>query len=402
MSDLKNSEIIKHIMQALVDTAGRRTSEGFAVVILDTVIKQLEPKYDFLKYAKIENTMYSEGIDAINIIPDIDSVKTVEFYKAIGDIIKTTIQHFEKDSDFFFIKEIQETINKVDGLKLEELGIDLDIMQFQHIVEKTQILKENNSEVMEHVLKALVCLLNRKLPGLQAIKTIVVAIKKLEENYDFLKYIEISYRPDPDGFYSIRALSEIDNIWSSVLGEALQRLIEDVGRSVKWDSDQFFIEGFKAELGQEYISKIKTMGVKLDHVQTAIQRRKHDQLVRKTLDALIHVVSSETSESFALSTIDNAIKNLEEKHDVLRYIKIDASRYMDGFDAVSIMSEINNVESYKLGKAIQEIIKMLHNKLGGRVPSFIEDFKNKLGDKYLSEIEKIGVNLHLLQLKSLL
>lgn len=129
---------------------------------------------------------------------------------------------------------------------------------------------------------------------------------------------------------------------------------------------------------------------------------KNSEVIKRVLQTFVRKIGRRIPESFALSTIDNAIKNLEEKHDVLRYIKIDASRYMDGFDAVSIMSEINNVESYKLGKAIQEIIKMLHNKLGGRAPSFIEDFKNKLGDKYLSEIEKIGVNLHLLQLKSLL
>ena len=80
-------------------------------------------------------------------------------------------------------------------------------------------------------------------------------------------------------------------------------------------------------------------------------------------------------------------------------IKIDKSQYTEGADAISIMPEVNSVESYKLGKAIREIIKMTHKHLGDKSYNFIEEFKNKLGDKYLSEIEKIGVNLHFLELK---
>ena len=64
MSQLKNSEIIKHVLQTLINKIGRRTSESFALVIIDTVIKELESKYDFLKYAKIENMLYSERINA--------------------------------------------------------------------------------------------------------------------------------------------------------------------------------------------------------------------------------------------------------------------------------------------------------------------------------------------------
>jgi hypothetical protein len=37
--------------------------------------------------------------------------------------------------------------------------------------------------------------------------------------------------------------------------------------------------------------------------------------------------------------------------------------------------------------------------LGERGDGFIEEFKNKLGNEYLSEIEKMGVNLYFLELK---
>ena len=63
-----------------------------------------------------------------------------------------------------------------------------------------------------------------------------------------------------------------------------------------------------------------------------------------------------------------------------------------------IMQEINSVKSDILGKAIQDIAKMILANLEGKNKEFLEKFKNKLGDKYLTEIENMGVNLYLLQL----
>ena len=111
-------------------------------------------------------------------------------------------------------------------------------------------------------------------------------------------------------------------------------------------------------------------------------------------------IGSRTAESFAVATIDNIIEELQEEHDVLKYIKIDKSQYEKGSEAINIMPEINNIESYKLGKAIREIIKEAGEELDkDKKASFIEDFKRQLGDDYLLEIEKIGVNLHFLDLK---
>ena len=61
------------------------------------------------------------------------------------------------------------------------------------------------------------------------------------------------------------------------------------------------------------------------------------------------------------------------------------------------MTEINSVESYKLGTAFREIIKVIHDILGDE--TFIPEFKKKMGDKNLLEIEKMGVNLHFLELR---
>jgi hypothetical protein len=403
MSNLTNSEVIERILHALFSKIRRRTSETHAVVILDTVLKELEPTYDFFKNIKIQNTCYSEGINAVSVNPSINYVEPDNFYRAIEDLIKKTVRYLERNADFFFIKEFQEAINNIDDLVLKEKDISLGQMQFEYILERKQIHNEiEYSKVVEKVIRALTSLLNRIFPEKQAIKTIITSIKRLEEKYDFLKHIEITYKPDSKAFYIIRVLPDINNVQLAVIGEAIQKLVEELIRSIEWKHKESFIEVFKIELGPEYLSQIKRMGVKLDHIDEVLRRQGHELLFKKTLEVLIDLVSNKASKSFAVASIDTIIEKLQDKHkDVLRYIKIDKSRYNDGIDAISIMPEINLMESHKLGKTLRDIVRMTGSCLGDKTALFIEDFKKKLGDEYLTEIENIGVNLHFLELKFL-
>jgi hypothetical protein len=360
-------------LQTLVSKIGRRTSEGFAMVILDNVLNELMSRYDFLRYIKIKDTFYSEGIDAVSVSSEIDLVDNAKFYNAVGDIIEM-------------------------NLNLKEQNIDLNLMQFQFIVDKKQEVKMKNSEMVEIVISALNNIINQKFPGAQKTKTMINSIRKLGKKYDFLKHVEISDEPTSEGFYLIQALPGINNAHMVDVAEAIQKVICDIGESLDWKDGESFIETLKREIGEKHLA-LEGMGVSLEHIKFVLMRQGHEVLVKKTLEALIDTVSKNTSEGFAVVTIDTAIGKLEEKHNILRYIKIDKSRYAEGANAINIMPEINNIESYKLGKAIREVIKMVGNELGSKTALYIEDFKKHIGTKYLYEIEKIGVNLHFLELK---
>jgi hypothetical protein len=399
MSNLTNSEVVEHVLHGLISKISRRTSEAFAVVALDTIIKELQQQYDFLKYIEVKDTSYSEGIDALNISSDIDSIESQIFYKSLNDIIIHTVRYLKRKADYFFIKEFKEFIDRIDNLKMDQVGIDLSHMQLQYIVDRRKVLKIDNAEVVENVVSALIRLVRKILPEKQALITIKEVIKNLEEKYDFFKNITISETPNIFGSYPVLISPEINNVHSHIISEAVTDLIEDVGRSTEWENEAEFIATFKAELGDDALSKIEKIGVNLNHIQIILLRQGHESLVKKALEAIIDLIDERTSKGFAVVTIDTIINELKESHDVLNYIEIDKSQYSKGIDAINIMSDINIVESYKLGKAIREIIKMTHKFLGKKTYHFIEDFKNKLGNKYLTEIENMGVNLHFLELK---
>ena len=138
MLKLKSSEIINHILQTLIKRISRRTTENFAIGLIDSVVKELGPKYGFLRYVEIEDTLYSESTKIVTVSSDINSVESDEFFKAVKEIIEMTISYLEKNADYFFIKEFKESIADIVDLKLEEKDVDLNLMQYEYIIDRKQ------------------------------------------------------------------------------------------------------------------------------------------------------------------------------------------------------------------------------------------------------------------------
>lgn len=399
MPQRKNSEIIEHILQMLIDKIGRRTSISFAVVIIDKVIKELKTKYDFLKYIKIKNTLYSEGINAVTVMPEINSVESGELYNAVKYLIITIVKGLDRNADFFFIREFRDSLDNVIDLYLDEKGVNLGQMQFKYINNRKEELKIKNSKVIEHIIWTLALLVNQIFPEKQTIEIMVSSIKKMGMKYDFIKYVEITDKPDLKGLYTITALPEVNNLRLSLVGEAIQDLIEDVGKSIKWKDKESFICKFENITGDENLLNIRRMGVDLNSINIISPQLEHKALAQKSLEVLVEILGDKTSKNIALYTIDKVIRGLEEKHDVLKYIKIEKHQQIEGADAIIINSDINSVKSHNVGKAIQDIIRRIYVNLDEKDSEFLEIFKEKIGREYLSEIENMGVNLYLLQMK---
>jgi hypothetical protein len=398
MSRFKNSEVAQRVLRTLVSKIGRRTSEGYAVVVLGTILGELVSRYGFLRCIKVKNTSYSEGFDAVTITSGINAVNENEFYGALNEIIRRTIRYLEGSADFFFIKEFKEALGDMEQLLTLKGALDLDLMQSQYIVDRKKTLKIECSEIMERALRALVRVVNKRVDEQQAIQTIIKAIDKLRERYRFLQDVLVSDKLSDDVYHVIKIDSAINNIHQAAVAEAIQRIVEEVGKLSGWKNNEAFITSLKQELGEEGVSRLRLLGVNLEGLKTVLLRKGHMVVVKKALDELFRVVSKRMSRGFAVVTLHMMVEKLQDKHDVFRYIIIDRDRYLEGVNAIKVTPEINNVESYKIGRALRDLIKLTNQSLEGS-RSFVEDFKKQLGEEYHQELERLGVNLHFLELK---
>lgn len=411
MANVSNSEIISYTLRIFIRVIGRRTAENFAIDILGSVLKQLTPKFPFLQYIQMKNAVYSGEMDAISLDPAIDKVPTEQVVQAISDLfdgiaksLGASEDYDFNDAEFYFINEIRDELGEHFDSLFRRFGLALDVKQSDFIVNmreaaKIKIRKMKISDLMDHCIRILISLLNRQMEGDESIKTVMTTLKNLDDQYPLLKFIQIIQTKGTNIPYTITIQPDFDSQWSTEKNTVIEAFITAIGRYSDLKSRRSFIEDFQVALGVKDLTKIKKLGINLESIDLMLQQQIHELLVRKSFDVLIQIIGEKTSKGFAVASLDKIISELQDKHDVLRLIVIDKTRYNKGLDAVQIMPEINTVESYRLGKALKEIVKRSQDNLEDKTEPFIEEFKNRIGEEYLLEIEKIGVNLHLLELR---
>ena len=402
MRNLTKSEIVYYVFDCLIRVVGRRNTTSFAIVTINTILKQLESKYDHLKNIEIDCKVYSEGWIAVSVDPEINSIETKKLGESIGEIIEMLSRSLGDEADYYFIREIRDELKYEIESLLKKFGVDLNITQFEYAIKrkeekKFEIIIIENSKIIEPILKTLIILLEKIYLKVEAVNVINIHLKELETTYDFLKHIKITNEPGMESFYTISISPDIDEITSIKVGKCFEQLLQTIGKSVEWTEHRSFIESFEMEFGRTDLLKMKEMGIKLDHINTILKRQGHKKITQKVLDTLFILLSERTSKDIALKTLETIIKNLQNEYVIFQYVIIDYYKVNEETNVFNVMPEVNLLESYKLGTGFREIIKIIHDTYGDR--TFITEFKEEIGDKALSEIEKMGVNLHFLELR---
>lgn len=129
MSDVENSVLLKAILRALYITAGRRTTQTFAVAIIDTIVKTIAERFDFLKSIQIYNNRGAE--DFIEISPEINTVHPAKIGKVIEAIIQVILIDLKDKAGYYFIKEIKRNLSEEIIMKLKDCGVDLELLTLQ-------------------------------------------------------------------------------------------------------------------------------------------------------------------------------------------------------------------------------------------------------------------------------
>jgi hypothetical protein len=140
MPELETSDVIKNLLTTLINISGRKTNKGHAITTMDTLIKQLETRYAFLKNVEIKDTRYIEDGDPVSVMSDINAVMPSEMGKAVHEIITTMNRSLGKSAGIFFIKELQSNLNEDHEESIRNMGVDLRLMQLEREIEEWEKL----------------------------------------------------------------------------------------------------------------------------------------------------------------------------------------------------------------------------------------------------------------------
>jgi len=134
MAELEKSDILKNLLDNLINISGRKTTRGHAIYTLERVVRKLEDKYDFLKNVKIKDTRYIEDDDTVSVMSDVNVVDSFEMSRAIQDIVTTMDDQLGEDAGHFFIKELKGNLDDDSISFMDEMGVDFSVLQLEREV----------------------------------------------------------------------------------------------------------------------------------------------------------------------------------------------------------------------------------------------------------------------------
>jgi hypothetical protein len=133
-----------------------------------------------------------------------------------------------------------------------------------------------NSEVLGGILRTLYIVASRRTSQTFAATVIGAIIKTLEQNYDFLKYINIENPEYTNSEIVINISNEIDTVEPTKIGTAVEAIIRIVYMDLVGKTGLFFMKELKEQSGEQIITELRNYGVDLSLLQTE-QRYMHRQ-----------------------------------------------------------------------------------------------------------------------------
>lgn len=249
---IENAEVLRYTLKILFNILDHELGSNNSFSIIHELVSRLSIEYRVLKYVKINDIRSIQGVDVVTIAPEINEIEPTTVGVAIQKVIQEINNSYgEKRSGFSLIEKLKNSFNADYLFKLGKIGVNLDVIQFK----KELILK--------HVLKALVNVLSESSTQSYAMLIVDNILRKFVGTFEYLKLIKIDSMRYSEGLEAITVSPDIESVRPSELGMGIQKIVEDIIRSLGEDASLEFIGKFKQRLGKAYILRIEEMGVNL-------------------------------------------------------------------------------------------------------------------------------------------
>jgi len=102
--------VFKNVLKALVDIINETTSQSYAVLLVNNVLRKFEDRYEYLEPVKVDGTRFSEGIDAIIVPNEINSIRSSELGRGIRKIMEDIIGSLGEEAGAEFVNKFKKRV----------------------------------------------------------------------------------------------------------------------------------------------------------------------------------------------------------------------------------------------------------------------------------------------------
>ncbi len=123
--------IVKRVIKSLIDVLSESTAESYAVMSIDKILNSVGNDYEGLKYIKIDNSRYSEGVDAVYISDSLDELGSVEIGRILQKLIEKVVDFLGDEAGKNFVDRFKKRLGRAYVLRIEEMGVNLHMINLR-------------------------------------------------------------------------------------------------------------------------------------------------------------------------------------------------------------------------------------------------------------------------------
>jgi hypothetical protein len=394
---LDTADVTQQFIETIIEIIGRKTSVEYAAIIIRNLLKKLQPAYPFLRDIEIKNTRSLEMEGTVSVKDELNAIPPKVVGLALKDLLTKIMNSLGKTAGYFFIRETREKIGiEYDTILLKTMDVDLTLMQSTIIVENKSInvLEIQKSDLMRRFLKVLMETVEKQTSKSFAISFLQQHLNTLQQQYPFLTSIlvnDIRYTLGPE---EIVVQPEVNSIEPQNLGRAMTSILQETEKTLIDLGRNSIANDMKTHLTIEYLAKLKEMGVTITP-----QGIGYSAVFSHVIKTIIDIVGKTSSENYAIFVVNSFLRKIDTKYDFLKPISVKPAANEGELYHIIIGDNIHTISETDARRAIQQLLGSIIESLGEKIrDEFIQQFKNSLDKKYLSRIEEMGVNFHMIEL----
>ena len=128
---LRQELVVRHVLKTLVDILSDSSTQSYAVLMVNNILRNFDAKFSFLKEVKIDGLKYSQDEDGIEVPAGIDSVRASELGRSLQRIIENISNAMGEEPGRTFIGRFKRNLGKAYLLRIEELGVNLHMIELR-------------------------------------------------------------------------------------------------------------------------------------------------------------------------------------------------------------------------------------------------------------------------------
>jgi len=394
---LDTADVTRQFIETIIEIIGRKTSQEYAAVTIRNLLIKLQSLYPFLREIEIKNTRVLEMEGTVVVHDALNEISPKEVGKALKELVVKIMISLGKTAGYFFIRETREKIGiEYDRILLKIMDVDLSLMQSSLILEKKSIniLEIQKSDVVRIFLKILIDSVEKQTSKSFGITCVQQHIATLQQQFPFLEYISVNDIRVTLGSEEVIVKQEINSIDPKDFGRALTSLLQETDKTLTDLGRNSVASDLKTHLTFEYLSKLKDMGVIIES-----QGIGYSAVFTQVLKTMIDIIGKTSSENYAIFAVNSFLRTIDNRYDFIKHIKVEPVKNQGELYHILIGQDIDTISETDARRAIQHLLECIIESLGEKIgDAFISQFKNSLDKKYLSKIEEMGVNFHMIEL----